>query len=162
MPIFPAYLLAGVEVIAKSRTQTKPYAARRRLALAAAMASGLLLCGCTGTLDLFSMDKVDATVKTNSVAPQGRDRVSDEVTVRNAVSSADLARNAGNPIPWANSASGSAGVISGIAEKRDAAGRLCRDFVTTRHSYQGIARFSGRTCATDGGEWLLLSFDRQG
>lgn len=124
--------------------------------------SATLLCGCVSSLDLFSGGKVDSGVKTSSVPSSGGDRLSDETTVRNAVSSADLARNAGNPIPWANSASGSAGVINRIAETRDAAGRPCRDFVTTRHSYQGIANFSGRTCLGNGGEWLLLSFDRQG
>lgn len=126
------------------------------------MVSAALLCGCTSTLDLFPTSKVDTTVKTSSVGADAKGRVSDETTIRNAVSSADLARNAGNPIPWANSASGSAGVISRIAEKRDETGRLCRDFDTTRHSYQGIANFHGRACAGDGGEWLLLSFDRQG
>jgi len=125
------------------------------------MVAAGLLCGCT-TLDIFPTSKVDTAVKTSSVGTEAKGRVSDETTIRNAVSSADLARNAGNPIPWANSASGSAGVISRIAEKRDEMGRLCRDFVTTRHSYQGIANFRGRACDGDGGEWTLLSFDRQG
>lgn len=162
MPIFLAHGRAGVEVIAKSRPQTNPCAARH-LARAVAAVSVVLLCGCTSTLDLFPTGKVDTAVKTSSVGgAQGKDRVSDETTIRNAVSSVDIQRNAGNPIPWANSASGSAGVISRIAEQRDEAGRLCRDFVTTRHSYQGIANFRGRTCAGGDGEWMLLSFDRQG
>lgn len=126
------------------------------------MVSAVLLCGCTSTLDLLPTSKVDTAVKTSSVGAEAKGRVSDETTIRNAVSSVDLERNAGNPIPWANSASGSAGVISRVGEKRDEAGRLCRDFVTTRHSYQGIANFRGRACESDGGEWMLLSFDRQG
>jgi len=113
-----------------------------------------------GGLDVFSDSKVD-TVRTSAV-PAGAERLTDEITVRNAVSSADISRTAGNPIPWANSASGSAGVISTIAENRDDAGRTCRDFVTTKHSYQGIANYSGRTCLGSSGEWLLLAFDRQG
>ena len=126
-----------------------------------ALSAGLLT-GCMGSLDLFSGDKVDTATKTSSVPAPGTDRASDETTVRNAVSSVDLSRNGGNPIPWANSASGSAGVISSVSESRDTGGRLCRDFVTTRHSYQGIANFRGRTCAGSSGEWLLLNFDRQG
>lgn len=113
-----------------------------------------------GGLDVFSDSKVDA-VRTSAV-PAGAERLTDEITVRNAVSSADISRTAGSPIPWANSASGSAGVINTIAENRDDAGRTCRDFVTTKHSYQGIANYSGRTCLGSSGEWLLLAFDRQG
>lgn len=111
-------------------------------------------------LDLFEDSKVDSTIRTNTVA--NGERLSDETTVRNAVASADLVQAAGQPIPWANSASGSAGVISTIAENHDTAGRTCRDFVTTKHSYQGIANYSGRTCLGNSGEWLLLAFDRQG
>ncbi|MCT7663000.1 RT0821/Lpp0805 family surface protein [Shinella kummerowiae] len=147
-----------MDVIAKSRPETKPYWARC-LAIVAVMTSGALLSGCMGGLDLFD-DKVD-TVRTSAVATSA-ERLTDEITVRNAVSSADLAHTAGSPIPWANSASGSAGVISTIAENRDTAGRTCRDFVTTKHSYQGIANYSGRTCLGSSGEWLLLAFDLQG
>lgn len=149
----------GVDVIAKSRPETKPYWARC-LAIVAVTLSGALLSGCMGGLDLFADSKVD-TVRTSAV-PNSAERLTDEITVRNAVSSADLTRVAGNPIPWANSASGSAGVINSIAENRDDAGRPCRDFVTTKHSYQGISNYSGRTCLGSSGEWLLLAFDLQG
>lgn len=127
------------------------------------MMSGLVLSGCMSGLDMFSSDSnVDRTVRTSTVPGGTADRLTDEITVRNAVSSADLLRAGGSPIPWANSASGSAGVISSIAENHDNAGRTCRDFVTTKHSYQGIASFTGRTCLGNSGEWLLLAFDRQG
>ncbi|WP_411033158.1 RT0821/Lpp0805 family surface protein [Shinella sp. BYT-45] len=150
-----------MKVITKTRPETKPYWTRWR-GLAAAMMSGVVLSGCMSGLDLFSDSNVDKTVRTSTVPNGGTERLSDEITVRNAVSSADLARTGGSPIPWANSASGSAGVISSIAENRDNAGRTCRDFVTTKHSYQGIASFTGRTCMGNSGEWLLLAFDRQG
>ncbi|WP_421579165.1 RT0821/Lpp0805 family surface protein [Shinella sp. M31] len=148
-----------MNVIAKSRPETKPYWARC-IVLAAVTTSAAFLSGCMSGLDLFEDSKVDSTIRTSTVA--NGERLSDETTVRNAVSSADLAQAAGQPIPWANSASGSAGVISTIAENRDGAGRTCRDFVTTKHSYQGIANYSGRTCMATSGEWLLLAFDRQG
>ncbi|MGQ3215092.1 MAG: RT0821/Lpp0805 family surface protein [Shinella sp.] len=147
-----------MDVIAKSRPETKPYWARC-LAIVAVMTSGALVSGCMSGLDLFD-DKVD-TMRTSAV-PNSAERLTDEITVRNAVSSADLARTAGGAIPWANSASGSAGVIGTIAENRDNAGRTCRDFVTTRHSYQGIANYTGRTCLGSSGEWMLLAFDLQG
>lgn len=150
-----------MDVIAKSRPETKPYGACCS-AIVTVILSGALLSGCMSGLDVFSGSKVDDTIRTSTVTNGNVERLSDELTVRNAVSSADLARGAGSPVPWANSASGSAGVIGTIAENRDEAGRTCRDFVTTKHSYQGIANYSGRTCLGNSGEWLLLAFDRQG
>lgn len=119
----------------------------------------LSLSGCMGAgLDLADTANVDKSVSTGSVpgAIYG-DSLSDEVTVRNAVSSADVAKTSGNPIPWANSSSGSAGVISSIEEDRST-GQICRRFTTTRHSYQGIAKFDGNTCLLGNGEWYLTSF----
>ena len=148
--------------IAKTRPETKPNR-MPRLGFLAVMMAGVALSGCMSGMDLFSSDSgVDRTVRTSTVSNGNTDRLTDEITVRNAVSSADLARAGGSPVPWANSASGSAGVISSIAENRDTAGRPCRDFVTTKHSYQGIASFTGRACMGNTGEWMLLAFDRQG
>lgn len=152
---------AGVKDITKTRPYTKRYWVRG-LGVLAVMMSGTVLSGCMSGLDLFSDSKVDASLRTSTVSNGNTERLTDEITVRNAVSSADLARTGGNAIPWANSASGSAGVISSIAENQDRSGRTCRDFVTTKHSYQGIANFTGRTCMGNSGEWMLLAFDRQG
>ncbi len=122
----------------------------------------LPLCGCFGgSMDLFGSDSVDRSISTNTVAskraPAGN---SDELTVQNAVSSADLSKNAGNPLPWANAATGSAGVVTAIQEEKDN-GVVCRNFSTTRHSYEGIAYFAGKTCTTGSGEWQLMRFDRR-
>jgi surface antigen len=116
------------------------------------------LSGCLGGLDFAGSSQVDRTVATNSVPSTRNDEdTSDAMTVRNAVSSADVTRIAGNPIPWANSSSGSAGVISSIAEEQ-VNGTTCRRFTTTRHSYQGIAKFDGNACLLGNGEWYLTSF----
>ncbi|TWF57221.1 RT0821/Lpp0805 family surface protein [Neorhizobium alkalisoli] len=122
----------------------------------------LLLSGCTSSMDLFSSaDKVDRSISTGTVPKvKSGDAQSDETTVRNAVTSADLAKVGGNPLPWANSATGSAGVVSTIREDRGQ-GHVCRAFTTTRHSYEGVAMFSGQACMTDKGDWLLTAFDRQ-
>lgn len=122
----------------------------------------LALPGCMGAgLDLFGSSGVDRSVSTGTVPVAGTsDGLSDAVTVRNAVSSADISQ-AGNPIPWANATSGSAGVISSIQEDR-ASGMLCRRFTTTRHSYEGIAKFDGNTCQLGNGEWYLTSFGPRG
>lgn len=116
------------------------------------------LSGCLGGLDFSGTPDVDRSVATSSVPSASNDEdKSDAITVRNAVSSADVTRVAGNPIPWANSSSGSAGVISSISEEQ-VNGTTCRRFTTTRHSYQGIAKFDGSTCLLGNGEWYLTSF----
>lgn len=131
-----------------------------RIALAALCIGPL--SGCMGSgFDLLPDRSVDRGVRTSAVAERP-DSTSDATTVGNAVSSADLARNAGNPIPWANAASGSAGIVSSVAESSDGAGRTCRDFTTTLHSYSGIANYDGRTCTGGNGLWTLTRFDRQG
>ncbi len=122
------------------------------------------LSGCTSSLDLFGgSDKVDRSLSTGTVpshSQQSGTALSDEATVRNAVTSADLAKVAGMPLPWANTATGSAGVVSEIREARSD-GHICRDFTTTRHSYEGIAMFSGQACLTGSGDWMLTAFDRR-
>jgi len=118
----------------------------------------LILSGCMGAgFDMFGTS-VDRTVSTGTVpVAKTSDGLSDAVLVRNAVTSAELGQGSLNPIPWANSTSGSAGVISSIQED-NASGMLCRRFTTTRHSYEGIAKFDGSTCKLGDGEWYLTSF----
>ncbi|MBD9371295.1 hypothetical protein IB238_01400 [Rhizobium sp. ARZ01] len=132
---------------------------RSRIALLALCLAPL--SGCMSGLDFASEMSVDKAVKTSAVPGARLDNTSDAVTVRNAVSSADLDRNAGNPIPWANTVSGSAGVVSSVSELNDEAGRTCRDFTTTLHSYSGVANYDGRTCVGGDGIWALTRFDRQ-
>lgn len=121
----------------------------------------LPLTACTGTLDLFGGNKVDTSVYTGSIATtRDTTAISDDMTVRNAVSSADLSKSAGMPLPWANASTGSAGVIDQLQE-RHVSGTICRNFRTTRHSYEGIARFSGETCLGPGGEWVLTRYTQQ-
>jgi surface antigen len=130
----------------------------RLTGIAAVCLTAMTLSGCLGGLDFGGSPEVDRTVATNSVPSIGNDEDnSDAITVRNAVSSADISKIVGNPIPWANSSSGSAGVISSIAEEQ-VNGTTCRRFTTTRHSYQGIAKFDGNTCLLGGGAWYLTSF----
>lgn len=119
----------------------------------------LVLPGCMGAgLGVFGTSSVDRSVATGTVpVAKTSDGLSDAVAVRNAVSTADISQGGTSVIPWANTASGSAGVISSIEEDH-ASGVLCRRFTTTRHSFEGIAKFDGRTCRLDNGEWYLTSF----
>ncbi len=148
-----------MEVIAKSVRHTKGLL-RRSAAFCIVGMTVLSLCGCVSSgLDMFSSNKVDRSVATGTVpqpAPTS-DSISDEMTVGNAVTSADIQRLEGRPLAWANASTGSAGVIDTIVENNDA-GQVCRQFRTTRHSYVGIAKFYGKTCLVGGGNWQLLSF----
>jgi len=148
-----------VEVIAKSDRHTKGLL-RRSADLCVVGTAVFSLSGCVSSgLDLFSSSKVDRSVATGTVpqpAPTS-DSISDEMTVGNAVTSADIQRLEGRPLPWANASTGSAGVIDTIVENTDS-GQVCRQFRTTRHSYVGIAKFYGKTCLVGGGNWQLMSF----
>src|ERR1700754_1713707 len=98
--------------------------------MAAAILSLFSLGGCVGGgMDALSSAKVDRSVSTGTVptTPVTTDSVSDETTVRNAVTSADLNRLKGQPVPWANASTGSAGVIDPIVENSDT-GQICRQF----------------------------------
>ncbi|KAA0699734.1 hypothetical protein DTW90_10300 [Neorhizobium sp. P12A] len=152
-----------MEVIAKSTLHTKGKLAKSGVMIVASVAL-LSLTGCmTGGMDFLSSAKVDRSVSTGTV-PQAvvtTDTVSDETTVRNAVTSADLTKLNGQPLPWANASTGSAGVIDTIVEKSDS-GEICRQFRTTRHAYDGIANFYGKTCLVGAGNWQLLSFQQDG
>lgn len=143
--------------IAKWIKDTKVFS--RLTGLAALCLTAGALSGCMGAgLGLAGSSDIDRTVATGSVPqPQNDEDNADAITVRNAVSSADVTKITGSPIPWANANSGSAGVISSIAEE-EVNGTVCRRFTTTRHSYQGIAKFDGKTCMLGTGEWYLTSF----
>lgn len=112
-------------------------------------------------MDLGGSPKVDRSISTATIPNSNEaEHRSDQDTVRNAVSSADIVKVGQTPLPWANASTGSAGVISTITEDHSN-GVLCRTFVTSRHAYDGIAKFYGRTCLVGDGQWQLVNFDRQ-
>lgn len=119
------------------------------------------LAGCMGTGLGFLGGPVDPGMTTSSTPrPKAPETISDETTIRNAVSSADLTKLDGQPLPWANTDTGSAGVVTGIRQI-NLDGMICRDFVTTNHSFSGVAKYQGRTCLTGNGEWKLITLDKQ-
>lgn len=141
--------------------------ARPRLSPIIKLCSVLVVAACvsgctTGALDLFgSSPKVDRTLSTATVPNPNRttESVSDEKTILNAVSSADLVKLGSAPLPWANTSTGSAGVVSEIREV-SMENQHCRTFLTTRHSYEGVSRLRGNACLM-GTEWNMLSFAPQ-
>ena len=74
-----------------------------------------------------------------------RDRLLDEDTIRNAVTSVDLKTRDGGPLAWANQSTGSKGEITDI-QQRKIAGQTCRSFNATRQSYDGVTLYEGDLC----------------
>ncbi|RWL16177.1 MAG: hypothetical protein EOR57_29095 [Mesorhizobium sp.] len=119
----------------------------------------LAACGAGG----FSLEQaeIDRTILTSSTpaaaSPIDQDRASDQATIRNAVSSADIQELGGQAVPWANSDTGSRGSITELAESKDN-GQLCRRFTASRESFDGVALFKGEVCLAGAGAWRMQDF----
>jgi surface antigen len=127
--------------------------------LAMAVATGCAQRGIT--LDSIAADRSLVTGATNGVHQRTDPvAVSDEATIRNLVSAADLEGLAvGETIGWTNSRTGSRGRVTDIVEFKEA-NQPCRRFRTTRESFDGVAVYSGEACLLSGNEWTMLSFER--
>ncbi len=119
----------------------------------------LSACAAKG-VDLAQAD-VDKSLYTSNVAADPKasepERVSDEATIRNAVSAADIQGMSGTALAWANTETGSRGAITALDEHQEQ-GRLCRRFTTSRESYDGVALFKGEACKAQSGDWRMLDF----
>lgn len=118
-----------------------------------------LLSGCGmsgGAINKVDSDPALVTGSVPSEAPDDQSKLSDEITIRNAVSSANLDKVAGQ-LAWANQQTGSRGTVTRIVEARENE-QICRNFDTSRESFEGIALFAGKTCLKDDGQWSMLSF----
>lgn len=120
------------------------------------------LTACAGGFDLDKAG-VDNTLTTGSVPADGRPQpdaiqISDEATIRNAVSSADLAAVSEGGLPWANVDTGSRGAITNLVEY-DNKGLLCRKFSVSRESFNGVRLYAGDACRAGDGSWRMLAFD---
>jgi surface antigen len=139
--------------------------------LALGLLAPLLLSACASG-NILEKAEVDKSLVTGSVAsaqqasplPQANpfsgtspQAASDEMTIRNAVSTADLKVIGGKGISWANPATGSSGEISTVTEYRQD-GILCRRFTTSRQSFDGVALYHGDACLDTTGAWQMLSF----
>lgn len=143
-----------------------PYRGSRRRRRAdwgsvAAILCALTLTGCgVGSLTGADMG-VDRSMVTSNVpsptAPADPDRRSDEMTIRNAVSAADPSIVGSAPLAWANADTGSRGSISTMVETKES-GTVCREFTTTRESFDGVALFNGKACRVAPGAWQLTAF----
>ena len=107
--------------------------------------------------------EVDRSLYTSDIPagakqPLDAGRISDEATIRNAVSSADIESLGGVAVPWANSETGARGSITELAEYKDNS-LLCRRFTTTRESFDGVSLFKGEACMAGAGTWRMQTFE---
>ncbi|MEQ1950979.1 RT0821/Lpp0805 family surface protein [Mesorhizobium yinganensis] len=120
------------------------------------------MTGCASGGFSLSKAETDPTILTGSVGDTpavavSPEQVSDEATIRNAVSSADVESLKGAPIPWANADTGARGAISSLVEDKSS-GTLCRRFVTSRESFDGVALYRGKACMVAPGSWRMERF----
>jgi hypothetical protein len=132
----------------------------RTAALVLLFALSLTACA-THSIESATADIVDQGTQTGSL-PAGAEtpdptRVSDESTIRNAVSAADPEQAKVEPLAWANADTGSRGSISEMMEKEEG-GTLCRQFKASRESFDGVALYAGDACKGDRGVWYLRDF----
>lgn len=101
---------------------------------------------------------VTGSISRDSAAPASdAAATSDEMTIRNAVSSALVEELSAEGIGWANAETGSRGAISAITESRDS-GYLCRAFTASRESFDGVRLYRGETCLGSAKLWVMKSF----
>lgn len=132
-----------------------------RLALLFAAFSAI--SGCAAGAFSLKDAEVDRTFYTSDIPAEAKRtpdaaRLSDEQTIRNAVSSADIVDLGGRDIAWANAETGARGAISGVKEFNEDR-ILCRSFVTTRESFDGVGLFRGKACTVTSGVWYMQSFE---
>ncbi|MCO6048529.1 RT0821/Lpp0805 family surface protein [Mesorhizobium sp. RP14(2022)] len=119
------------------------------------------LTGCASKGADLKTAEVDRTLYTSEVKPDAKasepERISDEATIRNAVSAADVQTQGTQELAWANSETGSRGAITAMAEHQNG-DQLCRRFTTSRESYDGVALYQGEACKQQSGDWRLQNF----
>ncbi|PTE09551.1 RT0821/Lpp0805 family surface protein [Mesorhizobium helmanticense] len=130
-------------------------------AKAAIVLVALPLAACGGGGFSLEQAEVDRTILTSSTSANAslvdQDRASDQTTIGNAVSSADIEQLSGQAVPWANADTGSRGSITELAESRDK-GQTCRRFTASRESFDGVALFKGEVCLAGAGAWRMQDF----
>lgn len=129
-------------------------------ARSACLCLATLLAGCgAGGFGLSKAD-VDPNILTSSTGGAvavDPERASDEATIRNAVSAADIETTGGAPLPWANPQTGSRGTISSLVEDKSNSS-LCRSFTTSRESFAGVSLYQGTICMVPSGAWKVQDF----
>lgn len=131
--------------------------ARLGQSLAPVLCVAMLAAGCASN-NIVAEAEIDRSIVTSSVRPA--DVVNtDEMTVRNAVTSTDIEELSGKPIPFANLDTGASGMIIAVTEVK-LRGVVCRRFAGTMQRFDGVSAIRGEACLGDDGAWFMRAFER--
>lgn len=121
-----------------------------------------VVSGCLGGgLGLDSVVTPDTSLHSGSI-PYNADDFSDNEVIRSTVAQADVSDGFIQDIPWLNTANGNTGTVSFIRDNSSVK-KICRDFVVSKHSFDGISQYTGQICRTRlTKSWTLDSLDEQG
>jgi surface antigen len=136
---------------------------RPRCALAALMLGVMIVgsgCAGRGGIEEMAADPTLITGSARGAVAADETTLSDEKTIRDAVSSANIDTLEGNPLAWANSYTGSRGTVTALSEYKQDDGRVCRKFSTTRESFDGVGVYNGETCTATANNWFMKAFSR--
>ncbi|MDA4844827.1 RT0821/Lpp0805 family surface protein [Hoeflea poritis] len=117
--------------------------------------------GCVSSgLDLGVEDKPDTSLLSGSIDP-AVDSSSDDMIIADTVAEAKIRPGHVQDIPWNNATTGNFGSVSFIRES-SSVGKVCRDFIVSKHSYDGVAQYTGEICRTRlTKSWSLKSLSQQ-
>ena len=103
----------------------------------------------------------DRTIQSGSIDP-AIGGSSDDAIIADAVATAKIKPGLVQDVPWNNIATGNFGSVSFIRENKSV-GTVCRDFIVSKHSYDGISQYTGEICRTRlTKSWTLKSLSEQG
>lgn len=110
----------------------------------------------SGGLDFGLMSQPDRSIVSGSIPV-----ATDASVISNAVGEADIQPGLVQNVPWINNNTGNFGTISYIQET-SSVGTICRDFIVSKHSYDGISQLTGEICRKRlGKNWSIKSLNEQ-
>jgi surface antigen len=134
---------------------------RKLLPVAALIALPMALAACASG-NFLKRAETDRSIITGSIpstsmmAPMAAS-ITDEDTIRNAVTSVDPNTLGPNGLAWTNPTTGASGQITGLTEFQDD-GHLCRRFSTSMARFDGVGLYHGEACLQNSGGRQLRAF----
>ncbi len=128
-------------------------------ALTCTLCTMLLVSGCLGS-GLGLGTGPDRSTITGSISTVP-DVLSDDDLIKMTVAEADVTKGFIHHLPWANLTTGDGGVVSYVRENGGVR-RVCREFIASKHSYDGVAQYMGEICrARMSQDWTLETMEKQ-
>ncbi len=110
----------------------------------------------SGGLDFGLGNQPDRTSITGSIP-----FATDASIISNTVAEAKIQPGLVQDVPWSNRNTGNFGTISYIRETSSVR-TICRDFIVSKQSYDGISQYTGEICRKRlGKSWSIKSLNEQ-